>query len=116
MNSRTYIYEVRWVASQLQAMKSLFAMWHVIVTDLNSISTDSIFSESTRVRAKNLSTLLHGKFFLILFVFIYVVDILEEFKIWSQRMQLKSSVLADYETFSKDISTTFNQLKEKDGA
>lgn len=109
----TYIYEVRWVTSQLQAMKSLLVMWHVVVTDLNSIQADSKFFIETRKRAKNFSKMLRGKTFLILFIFI--VDILEEFKMWSKRTQIKTSLLADYGEFNEQITTTFNQLKARNG-
>lgn len=110
----TYIYDVRWVSSQLHAMQSLLSMWHVVVTDLDKIcSSDSTFSLETRKRARNLTKLLKGKKFLAIFIFI--IDILEQFKIWSERMQLKTSLLADYGTFNEQITSTFDHLKENDG-
>lgn len=49
-------------------------------------------------------------------LFVFVIDILEEFKVWSKRMQIKTSLLADYGKFIDGIASTFNHLKEKNGA
>jgi hypothetical protein len=41
--SLNYIFKVRWVASELVAVKKIKAMWKTIVKDLNAISTDPSF-------------------------------------------------------------------------
>lgn len=109
----TYIYDVRWVSSQVSAMTSIHLMWSVIITDLNAIKNDNSFSETTKQKARKLLRTLTGREFMVIFHF--VLDVLQEFKTWSKRMQTRGSLLADYTEFYTDIEETFNELKKKNG-
>lgn len=109
----TYIFEVRWVSSQVSAMKSVHSMWKTVVHDLKQIKDDVDFSGDTRYKAANLLTILRGKHFLVIFHFL--LDTLNQFTEYSKRMQVKSSLLADYGDFNEDIKDTFNNLKAQNG-
>lgn len=110
----TYIYEIRWISSQLRAMQSVHLMWEVLVIDLDEIARDTGFSEDTRSKASQLHKSLKGKSFLLIFNF--VLDVLQELSRWSEKMQKRGSLLADYGKFAEQVKTTFTNLKAKNGA
>lgn len=47
----SYIYEVRWISSELSALNRIDKMWAVIVRDLEIISSDLSFNINTRMKA-----------------------------------------------------------------
>lgn len=105
------IIEIRWVASDYNAMKSLHSMWGVVVRDLGKIADEKDFKQSTRDQALQLKFKLIGKQFLALFNIFW--DIVSELSLLSLDMQRRSALLIDASSFTKKFKGIFSDLKTK---
>lgn len=65
------IINIRWIASDFNAMKALNNMWRNIVDDLDQIAKGDDFEEKTKSKADKIRPKLIGKYFLLLFHFLY---------------------------------------------
>lgn len=113
MYTLNYIYEVRWIASELKAIKNIKNMWSLLVYDLEKIAEDVQFDDETRRRASTLREKLIGRNRLAIFYF--VIDVLEHLTFWSEQMQSRYGTLIDFAGFSDKIITTIQNLNQKDG-
>lgn len=78
-------------------------MWRLLVVDLIDISQDRTkFDAKTRTTAENLSIMLRGKNFMIIFHF--VLDVLEVLAYWSKNMQKQAGLLIDYHDFNEKMA------------
>lgn len=107
-----YIFQVRWIASNYQAMRKIHNMLEALAIDLQEISTDASFSQPSRDKALGLRTILIGKNFLVLFNFLF--DITYEMNYWSLRLQKRSGVLIDFHDFKNKMTGTFHLMKTID--
>ena len=98
----------------MQALTRVNASWHLLVTDLESISGDSTFPDATRAAANGISIRIKGKRFLLILNF--VIDALQELSYWSKQLQRKAATLINMGQFHKKILQTFETLKSKYGA
>jgi len=108
-----YIFKVRWVASELNAIKKINLTWNLLITDLEAISVDSHFNSETQNIAKGLIKKLTGKHFIVILQFL--IDILSQLNIWSLQMQQKTGLLVDFSEFNSKIIETFENAKTKYG-
>lgn len=110
----SYIFRARWIASEFQALTNVNQSWYLLVNDLESISDDNSFSDTTRSKAKGLSQKLTNKNFLPILQFL--CDVLLIFTHWSKRLQQRSGILVGAEEYQKQILLSFNEMKSKDGS
>lgn len=111
--SLSRIIQIRWIASDYKAMKAVNSMWNMLVEDLNTIGNDNEFDAKTKNKAIQLSTRLTGKYFLILFNFLF--DIINELSVLSQDMQKRTSLIIDFHSFKKKFEDIFTHLKNQNG-
>ena len=110
----SYIFEVRWISSEFAALKRLNDSWHLLVLDLDSISMDSSFSESTRAQAKGLSRELKDKFFLLILEF--TLDMLKNLSYWSKRLQQRAGILIGAEEYKEQMLASIEELATVSGS
>lgn len=107
-----YIFQVRWISTNYRAMSNIHNMLDALAIDLNEISTDTSFSQSTRNKAFELKTALLGKNSLLLFHFFF--DISYELSFWSLTLQKRSGILIDFKDFKNKMTATFHLMKNLD--
>lgn len=108
------IIDIRWVASDYKAMKSMHQMWKPLVQDLDEIKNDRTgFELKTIESAKKIRPKLIGKFFLIMFHFIF--DILNELSFASLNMQKRESLIINIHSFKSSLDNIFTYLLTQNG-
>lgn len=107
------IIQIRWVASDYNALRAIYRMWDGLVIDLNEIENEVDFERKTKDDAKKLQNKLIGKIFLIMFHFVY--DILNELAIVSQNMQRREGLVVNAQNFKQNLEDIFNFLKTQSG-
>lgn len=109
-----YIYRVRWISSEFQAISNFNKMWKLVVIDLIQIRDNRRnFDADVRNKASSLLASIKGKHFLVILNFIY--DVLEHLSFWSKKMQERAALLADFVEFKDKIIQTFESLKNEHG-
>lgn len=93
----SYIYEVRWISSELASLNRIDKMWAVIIRDLEKTASDIQFNAKSRLEAKRLSLEISGKNFVIIFYFL--IDVLQHLAFHSRRMKDRTALLIDYHNF-----------------
>lgn len=73
-----------------------------------------VIDDNTRQTAKKLHDRLKGKNFMIIFNF--VLDILRDFKFWSENLQRRSGILTDIGDFRENILEIIENYKDQNGA
>lgn len=111
--SLSKIIEIRWIAFDYKAMKALHSMWSIIIIDLHEIANDRSFLQKTRDKAQNLRTILSGKYFLLLFHFLF--DIVNELSVLSLEMQKRSALIVDFHSFKSKFESIFSKFKTDNG-
>lgn len=77
------IIQIRWVASDYNAIRAIHRMWKPLVVDLYDIENNANFDPKTKTKAKKRRYHLLGKNFLIMFHLIF--DVLNEISVVSQK-------------------------------
>jgi len=70
--SLNYIYAVRWLTSELIAIKKIKEMWFLIVTDLDLISKSQKFDSKAREMESNYRKTFLDKNFIVILHFIHI--------------------------------------------
>lgn len=108
-----YIYKVRWIASELNAIIKIKNMWYALVIDLDSISRSNEFDFSTQQKASEIYKQLTDKNFnIILHFFIDVLEVLNHYSIIFQKSG--GILIGKSSTKSKMIEALIS-LKSKSG-
>lgn len=107
------IIHIRWIASDFKAMKALSIMWRMIVEDLDAITNGRDFETKTRNKAEILRPKLMGKYFLLLFHFLF--DIVNELSVLSLEMQKRTALIIDFQSMKSRFENIFTHLKSKNG-
>lgn len=111
-----YIFEVRWVASELKALERLMLNYRTILENLAHIeaSPATDFDSDTKATAKGYYTILMNSRFLVTLAFMR--DVLTVFKARSEDVQKASSVLIGQESVRQKLIRSLQALQTGNGA
>ena len=107
------IFEVRWVSSELQAIKNVRTTWPMIVTDLRAISEDPQFDLKTRNSAQTLAASLLDPHFIAYMHF--CLDFLEVIGHWSKSLQKSNGLFFQQYKNRDKIIVELDLLKTMNG-
>jgi hypothetical protein len=112
--SLNYIFKIRWVASELQAIKKIRSMWYVITFDLDDISHDPEFDQNTKdLAAKYLKVFTDKNFVIILH---FIIDILEDLNRYSLIFQQRGGSVIGKESLKQKMLESIRTLKNNQGS
>ena len=108
-----YIFEVRWVSSELSAIKKILDgnSYEKLFLDLNSIQ-DENFEDKTKARALGFATQMKNKDLIMILHFL--ADILSALSTSSIRLQKRYGTLMDQVSNLIDLKAQISLLKNKD--
>lgn len=109
----TYIFNVRWIATDYKATKKILNMWRVLAVDLDKISKSTSFTPEVQIKAKKMHDMLVGKRMLISINFL--LDLLHQLSYWSLEMQKRTGLLIGFNKYKEDMITGFEDLKTQSG-
>ncbi len=108
----TYIFEVRWIASEQRAISNVVDNLPMLMKELDDLSTNSDFSEKSRNTAMGiLNTLKDRSFQELLFFFSDLINHLSKFSLEAQR---KASILTSQVDNVNVLLTSINKAKDID--
>ncbi len=108
-----YVYKARWIASEVTSVKNLARSWVALVRDLEEISGNQEFTQSTREKAEELRSQLVKPGFLISMHFL--LDIFSQLKYLSERFQRRHGVLVGIADVIRQAQMSFSALGQEDG-
>ncbi len=89
----SYIFETRWISSELSAIKRVIHNYKVLLGDLNELKISEDFDAKTQRTAAGMYTQLTDRYFIILLHF--MADILNHLAKYSQEMQRRTGILIE---------------------
>lgn len=108
-----YVYTSDLIASDVNALNNIQKMWHLLVKDLDAISSDDTVDSETRSTATDLCHKLKGRNFLLAFNFI--LDILKHLDLWSRILQEKVTLLIELADVNSKMLLALETLKTRNG-
>jgi len=109
-----YIYKVRWIISELSAIKKIKNIWYLLIEDLNSIKNDKKFDANSRRLADKYHQILCDRNFVsILYL---ILDLLEILNHYSVIFQQKGGLLIDKWFVRNQMLNSIRRFNDRDGA
>jgi hypothetical protein len=108
-----YIFKVRWVASELSALKKIRENYIIIVNNLDSILADADFDAETKALAKGYKKIMLNTHFVGIFYF--TMDLLDLLAYESLCLQNREATVVGMEEFHKELRRSIEKRREEDG-
>lgn len=109
-----YIFEVRWVASEFEAVRKIFDMFSSIIASLERIAgAEDEFDNDAKVRAKGYLKQMQNRNYIAFAAF--AVDVLGEFSVQSKTLQQKANTLIGQKQQFNKFRKRIEKLKTPEG-